>query len=92
MGLFVMIEIKKIENDLPENIKKIFFGKHFLAKVEQEDGKKRYIVRLSDFVGNLSSEEKEEIEFLKEEVSESNRIEGFAFTCEEVEEVYEQKR
>jgi len=87
-----MIEIKKIENDLPENIKKIFFGKHFLAKVEEKAGEKRYIVRLSDLIGNLSPEEKGEMEFFKEEVLESNRIEGFAFTCEEVEEVYEQKQ
>jgi hypothetical protein len=87
-----MIEIKKIENDLPKNIKKIFFGKHFLAEVEQINGNRRYLVKLSDLIESLSQREREEIEFLKEEVPESCRLEGFAFTSDEAREVCELKR
>ncbi len=89
MSLYVMIEVKEIENDLPKSIKKIFFGKHFLARVEQNGGKKRYIVKFSDFVESLSPKEKEELDFLKEEVTESNRLDGFIFTSDEAREVYE---
>jgi hypothetical protein len=77
---------------LPKNIKKIFFGKHFFAQVEQFAGKKRDIVRLSDFIESLSPREKEELDFLKEEVPESSKLEGFIFTGEEAKEVCDEKR
>jgi hypothetical protein len=87
-----MVEIVKLDKKVPENVEKIFKGKHFFAEEQRRMGAKCYFISLADFLEKLSTREVEEIEKFIDEISDREKFRGFVFSGDEAIEVFSEER